>query len=69
MNNFKNKLINTFEASNILGVTIETLNVWRCTKRYPLPYVKIGSKVMYKIDDINEFIQNQTVDINSFKGV
>lgn len=28
------------EAAKILGVAPETLAIWRCTKRYPLPYIK-----------------------------
>lgn len=35
------------EAAEFLGVTVGTLQVWRTTKRYPLPYLKIGRKVMY----------------------
>ena len=50
------KLITPTEASKILGVTEETLSVWRCTKRYPLPYVKIGGKVMYQEEDLKKFI-------------
>lgn len=42
---------NSDEAANILGVTASTLAVWRCTKRYPLPYVKIVRKVFYRSPD------------------
>jgi len=49
------------EAANILGVAPETLSIWRCTKRYPLPYIKIGSKVFYKGADIQAFIESRTI--------
>ena len=36
-------LLTPIEVAKLLGVTVETLNVWRCTHRYNLSYVKIGS--------------------------
>ncbi len=39
-----------------------TVSYWRCTGRYNLPYVKIGRLVMYKANDVNEFIQRRTVE-------
>jgi len=50
------------ETANILGVTPETLAVWRCAKRYSLPYVKIGRLVYYKGSDIKKFIEDRTVN-------
>ncbi|MGD9639404.1 MAG: helix-turn-helix transcriptional regulator [Alphaproteobacteria bacterium] len=59
------KLLTPKEVSEILGVSIETLNIWRTTKRYPLPYVKSGRLVRYREEDIETFIanrlQNETV--------
>ena len=48
------------QTSRVLGVTPETLSVWRCTRRYPLPFVKIGRKVLYIREDINKFIESRT---------
>ena len=45
------------EASEILGVTTHTLAVWRCEKRYGLPYVKVGRLVRYRRADISDFIE------------
>ncbi|WP_370202485.1 helix-turn-helix domain-containing protein [Alloalcanivorax venustensis] len=45
------------EASQILGVTTHTLAVWRCEKRYNLPYVKVGRLVRYRRSDITDFIE------------
>ncbi|MEN8129849.1 MAG: helix-turn-helix domain-containing protein [Pseudomonadota bacterium] len=44
------------ETAEILGVTEGTLAVWRCTSRYPLPWVKVGRKVFYRQRDISKFI-------------
>jgi len=42
-----------------LNVTEGTLQVWRSTGRYDLPYIKIGGKVMYRVSDINQFIESR----------
>jgi hypothetical protein len=44
-------------AAEILHLAVGTLAVWRCTKRYDLPYVKAGGRVRYDIRDIDAFIQ------------
>ena len=51
-------LLTPAQAAEILGVTIGTLAVWRCTARYPLTFVKIGRRVKYRLADINNFIEN-----------
>lgn len=62
MNDIKlNRLLKPAQVAEILGVTKETLNVWRCTKRYPLKYIKIGRNVLYKLEDIQAYIESQTV--------
>lgn len=48
------------EAAQHLGVSPKTLSVWRCTKRYPLPYVKIGSRVRYRQSALDAFIASRT---------
>lgn len=63
MNTIKqNRLLKPAEVAEMLGVTKETLNVWRATKRYPLNYVKIGRNVLYKLEDILKYIESRTVD-------
>ena len=53
--------INPKEAAKILGVSVDTLAVWRCTKRYPLTYIKMGRKVFYRASDLEKFIESRTV--------
>lgn len=48
-------------TADILGVDVKTLAVWRCTKRYPLPWVRVGRNVMYKPEDVQAFIESRTV--------
>jgi hypothetical protein len=54
-------LVNEKRAAEILGITPGTLSVWRCVRRYPLPYTKIGRAVRYRVDDLERFIQSRTV--------
>lgn len=56
------------EAAALLGVSPGTLSVWRSTKRYPLTYVKVGSKVFYLEKDIEAFLENRTV-VTPAKGI
>lgn len=57
-------LLTPKEVSEILGVSIETLNVWRATNRYPLPYIKAGRLVRYRITDVNQFIESRLQGIS-----
>ncbi|NMQ20987.1 DNA-binding protein [Candidatus Competibacter phosphatis] len=44
-----------------LGVSEKTLNVWRCTGRVNLPYVKVGARVRYRSADVEAFITRRTI--------
>ena len=54
-------LVSPTDAAAMLGVTVATLAIWRCTRRYPLPYVKVGRSVKYRAADLEEFILSRTV--------
>jgi excisionase family DNA binding protein len=45
------------ETAGYLRVSKETLATWRCTERRPLPFVKVGSLVRYRRDDVTSFIK------------
>lgn len=59
------KLLNGKETAALLGVKPSTLNVWRCSGKYDLPYVKCGRLVRYKLDDVLRFIEQRTVKLTS----
>ena len=61
-------LLTPKQAAEILGVTIGTLAVWRCTARYPLPFVKIGRRVMYRQNDIDNFIENGVSNLSEVEA-
>ena len=54
-------LLTRDEVANFLGVKIGTLATWASSKRYNLPYYKIGSKAMYKASDLEKFLENSKV--------
>ena len=61
-------LLTPAQAAEMLGVTIGTLAVWRCTARYPLSFIKIGRRVKYRLSDINNFIENGTTDFSAMEN-
>ncbi len=60
----KNKLLSRTEAAKYLGISKGTLEVWASTKRYNLPFVKIGRLAKYKISDLDDFIESRRITNN-----
>lgn len=56
----KSELVTPLEAAKYLGVTVGTLNVWRSTGRYGLPFVKVGRRVRYTKSHLDDFIERRT---------
>lgn len=52
-------LLTPKQVAQHLGVSVDTLNVWRSTNRYPLPYVKTGRLVRYRESDVVAFIESR----------
>ena len=48
---------NTEQAAEYLGLSKNTLSVWRSTGRYNLIYRKIGRKIYYLKGDLDNFIK------------
>jgi excisionase family DNA binding protein len=61
---FKKGILTAEQAAEILGVTTNTLVKWRWTKRYPLPYLKIGGKVRYRAQDVAAFLESRVENAN-----
>jgi excisionase family DNA binding protein len=55
------ELFNTQYAAEYLGVTVATLEVWRSTKRYNIPYIKVGRLVKYRKSALDAFLESRTV--------
>lgn len=54
------RLLTPNEVAEALGVSVTTLAVWRCRRRYPLAYVKCGSRVMYREEAVEKFLRDRT---------
>ena len=57
----QDSLLNEKQAANFLSMSPGTLSVWRATRRYDLPFVKVGRSVRYRLSDIQAFLDSRTV--------
>lgn len=55
------KYLTAKEAATYLGVAYVTITSWRAKKKGP-SYIKIGSKTLYKKEDLEKYIQERTVN-------
>ncbi len=53
-------LVNEKIAAEMLGVTAATMQVWRSTARYGIPYIKVGRLVRYRISDLEAWLVSRT---------
>lgn len=54
-------LLNDIQTAKILGLkTHKTLAVWRCNKRYQLPFIKVGRLIRYRAGDLKQFLASRT---------
>lgn len=53
-------LLNEVQAAAILNTGVGTLQVWRSTGRYKIPFIKIGRNVRYKRADLEAWIESRT---------
>ena len=58
----KERLLSRKEAADYLGVKEVTLAIWKSTKRYPIPVVKVGRLARYRFGDLLEFVEKRTVN-------
>ena len=49
------------QAAAYLTVKPQTLACWKTNKRYNLPVIKIGSKVRYRLRDLEAFLESRTI--------
>jgi len=57
----KSNLLIRREAALYLGISEQTLAIWKCTKRYNLPVIKVGRLVKYRQADLDAFIERRRV--------
>lgn len=55
-------LLSRDQAAKYLGVSVSTLANWASTRRFNLPYVRVGRSVKYRLSDLDAFILSGEVD-------
>ena len=56
----RDRLLTDDEAAKILDVTCGTLQVWRSTGRYKLPFIKVGRNVRYVKSNLIDWLRERT---------
>lgn len=59
----KDEILGNTDAAEYIGVTPRTLEVWRCTKRYQIPFIKVGRLVKYRKSALDAFLESRTVGV------
>jgi len=57
----ENTFLVTADAAKFIHVAAGTLPIWRTTKRYNLPYIKCGRKVLYRKSDLIAFLESRRI--------
>jgi len=55
------ELLTTDQAAAYIGVAPGTLEVWRCTKRYHISFIKVGRLIRYRKSDLDIFLGRHTI--------
>jgi excisionase family DNA binding protein len=56
------------EAAAYIGVTENTLSVWRCVGRYNIQFIKVGRLVKYRKSALDAFLDRRTVGGNGMEA-
>ena len=64
----RSELMDTEDAAQYIGATTRTLEVWRCTKRHCIRYLKVGRCVRYRRGDLDAFLASCVVGGNADAG-
>jgi len=54
-------LLTRAQAAELLGLREQTLAVWASTRRYNLPFVKVGRAARYRLGDLQKWLDSRTV--------
>ena len=60
-NHSTDPLLTPSEAAAYIGVTENTLSVWRCVGRYNIQFVKVGRLVKYRKSALDAFLDRRTI--------
>lgn len=58
----KPELLSTPEAAEYLGTKPHTLEVWRCSGRHRIPYLRVGKLIRYRRSHLDAWLASRTVN-------
>ena len=58
---FKSDLLTGKQAAACLGLTAQTLPIWKCAGRYSLPVVEVGRLAKYKLAVLDGLVARRTL--------
>lgn len=64
----KPELLANDHAAEYLGVKPHTLEIWRASGRYRIPFVKVGRLVKYRRADLDAWLQSRTINAEAALG-
>lgn len=56
--NIQSKWVTTAEAAEYLKCSEEFLNTDRVANRYGIPFCRLGRRIRYCVDDLDEYLSN-----------
>jgi excisionase family DNA binding protein len=57
--------LDTAQAADYLGVQQHTLEIWRSSGRYRIPYIKVGKLIRYRRSALDDWMESRTVNAAS----
>jgi excisionase family DNA binding protein len=57
----KPELLSTEQAADYVGAKSHSLEIWRSTGRYGIPYLKVGRLVRYRRVDLDDWLKSRLV--------
>lgn len=67
---FNYKYLTTVELADLLRIKKNTIERWRVSKSCPVPWTKIGGRILYKESDVLDYLETQQrSSINKNYGV
>lgn len=58
----KAELLSTPEAADYIGARPHSLEIWRASGRYRIPFVKVGRLVKYRRADLDRWLESRVVN-------
>ena len=54
------QLANNSAAADHMGIAAATLQYWRTTGAQKIPFIKVGGRVLYRISDLDQWLEENT---------